>query len=317
MDSCVLPTRHHGYYLVQTTDFFYPLVEDPYFQGKIACANVLSDLYAMGVSECDNMLMLLGVSNEMTQQERAVVTPQIIQGFNDLCKEAGSSVNGGQSVLNPWFIIGGVASAVCKKDEFIMPDQAVIGDVIVLTKPIGTQIAVNSHQWLDQPKYWSKIEHVITKEEVIQAYNAAMYSMARLNQNAARLMHKYACHGATDVTGFGILGHLRNLAGNQKQDVSFCLHSLPVLGGMFAVAEAAAEAEGGINFKLKEGFSAETSGGLLVCLSKENAQGFCDELKALDGVPCWIIGDVIAGDYGIAVLTYCIYMFIVDRQQDS
>lgn len=78
---------------------------------------------------------------------------------------------------------------------------------------------------------------------MIQAYNTAMYSMARLNQNAARLMHKYGkvllfiyllmyliitgCHGATDVTGFGILGHLRNLAGNQKQDVSFCLHSLP------------------------------------------------------------------------------------------
>ena len=83
-------------------------------------------------------------------------------------------------------------------------------------------------------------------------------------------------HGATDVTGFGILGHLRNLASNQKQDVSFCLHSLPgmlyvwlyvymilsliVLGGMFTVAEAAAAAEGGINFTLKEGFSAETSG---------------------------------------------------------
>jgi len=80
-----------------------------------------------------------GVSNEMSHQERAVVTPQVIQGFNgewlfqsceewrrilynwiDLCKEAGSSVNGGQSVLNPWFIIGGVASTVCRKDEFIM-----------------------------------------------------------------------------------------------------------------------------------------------------------------------------------------------------
>lgn len=95
-----------------------------------------------------------------------------------------------------------------------------------------------------------------------------------------------ACHGATDVTGFGILGHLRNLAGNQKQDVSFCLHSLPgmtvqvggiqsmyaalfaVLGGMFAVAEAAAEGEGGINFKLKEGFSAETSGLLMLGLNQ-------------------------------------------------
>ncbi|XP_065910076.1 inactive selenide, water dikinase-like protein [Dysidea avara] len=296
MDSCVLPTRHRGYYLVQTTDFFYPLVDDPYLQGKIACANVLSDLYAMGVSECDNMLMLLGISNEMTQQQRAVVAPQMIKGFNDLCKEAGSSVNGGQSVLNPWFIIGGVASAVCSKDEFIMPDQAVAGDVIVLTKPVGTQIAVNAHQWLEQPKYWSMIEKVITKETVVQAYNASMYSMARLNRSAAKLMHKYESHGATDVTGFGILGHLRNLASNQKQDVSLCIHTLPVFGGMFAAAEAAASAPDGINFKLKEGFSAETSGGLMVCISKEKAQGFCEELQALDGVPAWIIGDVLPGN---------------------
>lgn len=120
LDSCVLPTRHPGISLVQTTDFFYPLVDDPYIQGKIACANVLSDLYAMGVSYCDNMLMLLGVSNQMTLKEREVVTPLIIKGFNDLAAEAGTTVNGGQTVLNPWYIIGGVASAVVKEEEIIM-----------------------------------------------------------------------------------------------------------------------------------------------------------------------------------------------------
>lgn len=120
LDSCVLPTRHKGLSLVQTTDFFYPLVEDPYMQGKIACANVLSDLYAMGVSDCDNMLMLLGVSTDMTAKEREVVTTLMIKGFNDLAKEAGTSVNGGQSVLNPWFIIGGVATSVVSSSEFIM-----------------------------------------------------------------------------------------------------------------------------------------------------------------------------------------------------
>merc|ERR1712096_440419 len=65
------------------TDFFYPLVEDPYMQGKIACANVLSDLYAMGVTECDNMLMLLAVSTKMTEKERDVVVPLIMRGFKD------------------------------------------------------------------------------------------------------------------------------------------------------------------------------------------------------------------------------------------
>lgn len=120
LDSCVLPTRHRGISLVQTTDFFYPLVDDPYMQGKIACANVLSDLYAMGVSVCDNMLMLLGVSNQMTLKEREVVTPLVIKGFNDLANEAGTTVNGGQTVLNPWFIIGGVATAVVAQEEVIM-----------------------------------------------------------------------------------------------------------------------------------------------------------------------------------------------------
>lgn len=120
LDSCVLPTRHKGLSLVQTTDFFYPLVEDPYMQGKIACANVLSDLYAMGVSDCDNMLMLLGVSTDMTAKEREVVTTLMIKGFDDLAKEAGTSVNGGQTVLNPWYIVGGVATSVVSSSEFIM-----------------------------------------------------------------------------------------------------------------------------------------------------------------------------------------------------
>lgn len=289
----MLPTRHEGIYLVQTTDFFYPLVEDPYMQGKIACANVLSDLYAMGVSECDNMLMLLGVSQKLTRKQRDVVTPLIIQGFSDLCEEAGTSCNGGQSVINPWFIIGGVASSVCKTSDVIMPNEAVEGDVLVLTKPLGTQIAVNAHQWIEQPTWWDRIKHVVTEEQVREAYEAAMFSMAHLNKIGAQLMHKYGAHGATDVTGFGILGHARNLASSQKAAVSFKIHTLPILNHMDCVASAIA---GRLNFKLREGFSAETSGGLLVCLPKKRALDFCQEMQKLDGIPAWIIAEVVAGE---------------------
>ena len=116
----MIETRHKGINIVQTTDFFYPLVDDPYMQGKIACANVLSDLYAMGVSDCDNMLMLLGVSSEMTLKEREISTNLIIKGFSDLALEAGTAINGGQTVINPWYIVGGVASSVVTKDEVIM-----------------------------------------------------------------------------------------------------------------------------------------------------------------------------------------------------
>lgn len=296
LDSCVMRTRHDGIYLIQTTDFFYPLVDDPYMQGKIACANVLSDLYAMGVSDCDNMLMLLGVSNRLTQRQRDVVTPLVIKGFGDLCNEAGSSCNGGQSVINPWFIIGGVATSVCKKSEFIMPDQAEAGDVLVLTKPLGTQIAVNAHQWCEEPggKWWKAVQNVVTKEEVVEAYQAATRSMARLNRTAALLMRKYEAHGATDVTGFGILGHAQNLVSCQKNSVNFSLHTLPILNKMSIVATTAANA--GLDFKLHAGYSAETSGGLLVALPQEQAKAFCQELEERDASPAWIIGDVTTGE---------------------
>lgn len=296
MDSCVLPTRHEGIFIVQTTDFFYPLVDDPYMQGKIACANVLSDLYAMGVTNCDNMLMLLGVSNQMTLKEREVVTPLVIKGFNDLALEAGTTVNGGQTVLNPWFIVGGVASSVVSNSEFIMPENAVVGDVLVLTKPLGTQIAVNAHQWLEDPKWWARIKDVTTTEEVEKAYQNAMQCMARLNRNAADLMHRYDAHGATDVTGFGILGHARNLVANQKSEVSFVLHTLPILANMVKIFKAC-----GVNFKLLEGYSAETSGGLLVCLTRDKAQSFCDELQAVDGHPAWIVGEVVYGNREVRI----------------
>lgn len=289
-----MPTRHEGIFLVQTTDFFYPLVEDPYIQGKIACANVLSDLYATGVSDCDNMLMLLGVSQKFSMKQREVVTPLLIQGFTDLCEEAGSSCNGGQTVINPWVITGGVASSVCSKSDFISPDQAVPGDVLVLTKPLGTQIAVNAHQWLDESNMWEKIQDVVTRQQVIEAYDAAVYSMARLNRTGARLMAKYRAHGATDVTGFGILGHASNLAAVQKAAVSFNIHTLPIIEHMDRVACTVAGR--GLNFKLREGYSAETSGGLLVSLPQNVAEEFCKEIEEIDGCPAWIVGDVVEGD---------------------
>jgi len=291
LDSCVIPTRHKGINVVQTTDFFYPLVDDPYIQGKIACANVLSDLYATGIWQCDNMLMLLGVSTDLNHTERHVVTKLVIKGFCDLAREAGTAINGGQTVLNPWFILGGVATSIASESEVIMPDGAKDGDVLVLTKPLGTQIAVNVHQWLEKPERWEKVKDVITPEQVEKAYLDAMFSMARLNKTAAMLMHKYDAHAATDVTGFGILGHATNLVENQKENVSFEIHTLPILSHMKDVFLAC-----GIDFKLLEGYSAETSGGLLISLPRENADAFCKELEKLDGQPSWVIGEVVAGE---------------------
>jgi len=273
--------------LISTTDFFYPLVDDPYMQGKIGAANVLSDLYALGVVNCDNVLMILAASTDMTKKQRDVTTTLLIKGFNDLAAVAETEVTGGQTVLNPWPIIGGAATAVCTEEEFIMPRNAVAGDVIVLTKPLGTQVAVNAHQWKYQEKKWTNVQDVITKEEATRAYDVAMNSMARLNRTAAKLMHKYGAHAATDVTGFGILGHGRNLAGNQTAAVNFEVHTLPIIRSMKEVDEKVQM------FKLMDGFSAETSGGLFICLPADKAVAFCQELESIDKCPAWIIGKVL------------------------
>lgn len=294
MDSCVIPLRHGGLSLVQTTDFFYPLVEDPYMMGRIACANVLSDLYAMGITECDNMLMLLSVSQKMTEEEREKIMPLLIKGFRDAAEDGGTSVTGGQTVFNPWIIVGGVATVVCQPNEFIMPDSAVPGDVLVLTKPLGTQVAVNAHQWLDNPERWNKIKLVVSKEDVELAYQEAMFSMAMLNRTAASLMHTFNAHAATDITGFGILGHAQNLAKQQRSEVSFVIHNLPIIAKMAAISKAC-----GNRSRLLQGTSPETSGGLLICLPREQAARFCAEIKSPkygEGHQAWIIGIVEKGN---------------------
>jgi selenide,water dikinase len=287
MDSSVTSTRFPGVKLVQTTDFFYPLVDDPYMQGKIGCANVLSDLYAMGVVDCNTMMMILAASTEMEKQDKDISTRLMIEGFNDQAKIAGTSVTGGQTVKNPWPIIGGVATSICLESEIIMPVNAVPGDVLVLTKPLGTQLAVNVHQWMYTESKWDRVKDFMTKEDAIRAYELAMDSMTRLNRNGAKLMHKYGAHAATDVTGFGILGHGNNLAKNQKSAIHFEIHTLPIIKWMKEADEKTKI------FNLMDGVSAETSGGLLICLPPEAAAAFCKEIEETEGWPAWTIGRVL------------------------
>jgi len=280
-----------GTSLAQTTDFFYPLVDDPYLQGRIACANVLSDLYAMGVVSCHNMLMLLATSKDFTETERDVVIPLLMKGFQDTAREAGCLVTGGQTVVNPWCTVGGVASSVCRDGDVIMPENAEAGMVLVLTKALGTQVVVNLHQWMEEEgDKWDKVKEVVTKEEVKDAYRQGMMSMARLNLTGAKLMHKYKAGAATDVTGFGILGHAKNLAENQIQEVSFTIHTLPIIKNMVKVAKSV-----GNMFQLLQGYSAETSGGLLLAINKEAAPAFIKDIKEMEDCDAWIIGDVTEG----------------------
>ena len=288
LDCSVRPTRQ-GHFVISTTDFFFPLVDSPYLQGRIGAANVLSDLYAEGVDSCDFVLMLLAACRDMPEEQRTICTQYMVKGFRDACIEAETAITGGQTVLNPWPIIGGVATSVVAESEFVKSNGAQVGDVLVLTKPLGTQIAVNVHQWKFQNnKYWKNCVHddICTPEQAEDMMHLAVCSMARLNRNAGRLMLKHNAHAATDVTGFGILGHAQNLCENQVAEVGIELDTLPLIKGTKAVNDNI------FNFRLTVGYSAETSGGLLICMPEVDAKAYIAELHQLDGSQSWIIGKV-------------------------
>jgi len=291
MDSCIIPVgQNTDLFLIQTTDFFTPLVDDPYLNGRISACNVLSDLYACGTPICDNVLMLLGSSIKFTNTERDIVVPMMIKGFNEACVEAGTKVRGGHTLVNPWPLIGGVASTVTSK--FIAPTSAKVGDKLVLTKPLGTQIAVNMFQWRDlQKPIYKKLPEQL-QSTTDQLYRDACISMATLNKVGAEAMQKFNAHGGTDITGFGVLGHAENLCKAQNnQNLTFKITSLPLLENSAEIDE---KCQG--LFKLVKGLSAETSGGLLVSISEADVDGFLDHMENGTGIRPWVIGDVVKAD---------------------
>ncbi|KAL3772541.1 hypothetical protein ACHAWU_006739 [Discostella pseudostelligera] len=291
--DCSIRQTRQGHVCISTTDFFFPLLDSPYLTGRIGAANVLSDLYAEGVGHCDFVLMLLAACRDMNEDERNICTTEMVRGFNDACLEAETVVTGGQTVYNPWPIIGGVATAIVRDEEYVKSNGAQVGDVVVLTKALGTQVAVNVHEWrVRSTVRWMELmeQKVLTLEMAEDMMHAAACSMSRLNRHGGALMLKYGAHAGTDVTGFGLLGHAQNLMDNQEEEVGMEIHTLPVIANTSLV-----ETSGIFNFRLLEGYSAETSGGLLICLPEENAKAYIAELEELDGgEPAWIVGKVVS-----------------------
>eukprot|EP00760_Papus_ankaliazontas_P038656 PhM_4_TR9230/c0_g1_i1/m.72481/K01008/selD, SEPHS; selenide, water dikinase len=298
MDCSIVPLKHlpGKLSMVSTTDFFFPAVEDPFLQGCIGCANVLSDMYSMGITRIDTMLMLLAASSDMPENSRYIVTELLMKGFNHTAALAGAKVTGGQTVQNPSPIIGGVATSVVRECEMVRPDGLMVGDILVLTKPLGTQVAVNVKQMFRKNR--AAFESFITTGKVSQTivddmYDLAARSMCHLNLAAAGLMSKHNAHGSTDVTGFGLLGHATNLAKAQPRPLFIEIDTLPCIANtVFLDVEVLNNKYG-----LLAGVSAETSGGLLVAFPDlASAEAFQRDLKDADGSQSWIVGKVLSGE---------------------
>ena len=196
--------------LIQTTDFFPPVCSDPHEFGQIAAANSLSDVYAMGGKPITALNLMMFPEEQIPLD----VYTEILKGGNDKVVESGAVIIGGHTINDYPPKYGLAVTGIVHPEKIITNSNAEVGDVLILTKPIGSGIIV-AGQKLDE----------VSQDD----YRNALENMKLLNKEASEVMQKYNVKAATDITGFSFLGHALKMA--QASDVSFSIRSkkIPLL----------------------------------------------------------------------------------------
>jgi selenide,water dikinase len=256
--------------LVQTLDFFTPPVDDPYDFGRIAAANALSDVYAMGARP----LTALNIVAFPLERLGGEVLSEVLRGGLDVCARAGALLVGGHSIDDPEPKYGLAVTGVCHPDELLTNAGGEAGDALVLTKPLGVGAIVAAHK------------RGAAGEALLQR---AADTMVELNAGASAAALAAGAHAVTDVTGFGLLGHLHHLCRESGVAAELYAEQVPALDGVQELLESAAGASGGSrrNAEWSAGFTTfakeiplwrqrllvdpSTSGGLLIAVPHARA----------------------------------------------
>ncbi len=282
--------------IVNTVDFFTPVVDDPYDFGAVAAANSMSDVYAMG----GEVLFALNIGAFPGSLDLAIVT-EILRGGTEKVIEAGAVVAGGHTINDDEPKYGLAVTGLVHPDRFFTKGGARPGDVLVLTKPLGT----------------GTISTALKRDIAEAAHVAGMVeSMKRLNRAAARAAHAAGgIQAVTDITGFGLLGHTMEMAEAAGCRFVFQMNQLPLLPGATVYAAGFVFPGGAANNKMHFEkhvtfapsvpedrqwllWDPQTSGGLLLAVPAERLQDFLD---ACGDQPAWVVGQVTEGQ-GIEVL---------------
>jgi len=204
--------------IIQTTDFFPPLCSDPYEFGQIAAANSLSDVYAMGGKAISALNIVLFPISQLDIS----ILKEILKGANDKAKEAGMLLTGGHSIENDIPVFGLAVTGIVHPKKIVTNTNAKLGEVLILTKPLGTNQVINAHKH---------------GEVCADIYEKTLEYMKTLNKGAAEVMNKHNIIAGTDITGFGFAGHLSELARGSKISFEIDTKALPVLDGVLEVAK--------------------------------------------------------------------------------
>ena len=278
--------------IIQTIDFFTPIVDDPYDFGQITVANALSDVYTMGGKPLTAMNVVCFPINKLDIS----ILQDMLKGGVDKMKEAGVTLVGGHSIEDAELKYGLSVTGIVHPKRLVTNAGARAGDKLILTKPLGTGIISTA---LKAGKVGKKTEARVTKY------------MAALNKKASELMQEAGVHACTDITGFGLLGHACQIAQNSRVAMKIDSASVPVFTEVAEFARAGL-CPGGLHRnkefygKMVEFskqvpdytqdilFDAQTSGGLLISLAPENAKPLVTRLRKAGITDAAIIGEVIS-----------------------
>jgi selenide,water dikinase len=286
--------------LVETVDIFPPIVDDPFDYGRIAAANALSDIYAMGATP------LNALSFVAWPVDRLGTAPlrQVLDGAAAICAEAGIAISGGHSIVDEEPKFGLFVTGTIHPDRIVSNAGARPGDALVLTKPIGTGVLTTA------------VKRNAAPESVLQA---AIRSMTTLNRHAAEAMVTARASAGTDITGFGLLGHLGNMlrassvAAGQPIGARLSYAAVPIFDKVETFLQAGL-CPGGTkrnldyaapNARFAESLAesqrllladAQTSGGLLIAVPQDRLAGLLADLKQRGTLAAAVIGSIVAAD---------------------
>jgi len=276
---------------VQTVDFFTPIVDSPYDFGQIAAANALSDIYAMGGLP----LFALNIAAFPAKDLPLEVMTQILKGGLDKAKEAGISIIGGHTIDDNEPKYGLVVTGKVRIDQMVRNSTALPDDVLVLTKPLGTGIISTA------------IKRGVANHREIEDVTKVMTA---LNDVASELMIKFNAHAATDITGYGLLGHLWEMCKASGISAIIEFDKLPFLEGVEALARTGIIPGGTkrnldyvssstefhpslADYQILMTADAQTSGGLLISIPVDSATSFLTAFNSRSPIKAQIIGKII------------------------
>lgn len=288
-----------GTVLLQTVDFFTPVVDDPFDWGRIAAANALSDIYAMGGRPMTALQLIAWPRDGLSFD----VLEATVAGGVGVLQQAGCTLVGGHSIDDQEPKYGFAITGVVDESNLVRNQGAEPGDALVLTKPIGTGLIATA------------IKEGTSPASVAEA---ATEVMATLNDGASKAMTRVGVHAATDVTGFGLLGHLSEMLIASDVGAELDPTAVPLIDGVRALAEAGSFPGGSVrNLQavrptvvgeideptLRILADAQTSGGLLIAVAQDRLGVLLEALNEEGTLAAAVIGEVIADDCASIVLT--------------